>query len=1151
MLLRALAGSLRPLSRWLVHCRRPAHRANLIRYRPRFDIFEERLAPATFTVNDPGIDDVANPNDHTALTRNNTVTLVSALEQNQYDGGGDVIQFSGPMTITTGLGGRGSNTLPVTLLGIKQGNGPGVIISNALSDGSYLLVGDGSTVSDLYLLNTVLAAGNNCTVDDVYTIGGNGLPQGIYLGNNSTLQNSVVSGHNFGDGTGALLQAVYASDGCTIQNNFIGTTIDGTGLLANTAATGLVVGSNNLIRNNVLAGNQLNGLEIRGNNNQVQGNKIGTDVSGTVALANGQNGIVIVGNQNIIGGSGGAANLISGNIDAVPLFGPGAGIRIYGGNNNIIQGNRIGTDISGTQALSNRGNGIDIYSATGTIIGGAGAGNLISGNVGDGIHVTLGGGTIIQGNYIGTDITGSKALGNSTAGVVLDNASLNTIGGTSTSAGNLIAANKAEGIAIVSSRATGNQILGNYVGTNPSRQTDLGNGANGVLIRFASHNTVGGTASGEANLIAFNGMGGNQRANGVQVVGAIGGFAVGNTIRGNSIYQNNGLGIALGSGTPFIQLDPNAGPGGYAFTLNDPQRYDPVTALVTADNQLSNDNRPNHLQHYPVYLGRDAQGIGHWQLNSTPGHQFEIDFYGNTLPNRSGFGDGETFLSSISVLTDANGHVVFPTPSGVDGQPYVGATATDAGTGDTSQFAMVSTSGDGLADAWKMWGIDVNGDGTSDLALPGSDVNHRDLYVEIDAMAGRAPSANALDVVTQAFAAHGIGLHLELGDTNVPVTGPWRDDPGTSFPGAAFDTFKTAHFGIPAAQGNPLALAAERLAYRYCIFADTYQEGTDPVGRPQYPSGAGEGFIANDFFIALGPIGGGNDFEQAGTFMHELGHSLGLRHGGGSTAPDGSGDDIGYKPNYFSVMNYLWQTPFTAYADPNNPTADELAYHSSWELDYSEQALPTLDEGALDEAVGIGGDPMKILQLADGSGQFVAMGGPVDWNQDGIAGNNALVQRPVNGDSRLQVLVGHEDWSQLNYYFLESPFVMDGVHGMPLRPTPPPRPGNAPRATVHEPAAITAVFARFSSAHPVGVTPGNALKENVSPAPYGLIWPQFVPLNLGLRWTLDGSAEPTVRQLNDKDGNPLGFPVLDSLPPDAADQTLTAAGFPIDRHLVG
>ncbi len=206
------------------------------------------------------------------------------------------------------------------------------------------------------------------------------------------------------------------------------------------------------------------------------------------------------------------------------------------------------------------------------------------------------------------------------------------------------------------------------------------------------------------------------------------------------------------------------------------------------------------------------------------------------------------------------------------------------------------------------------------------------------------------------------------------------------------------------------------------------------MGRAQHASGAGKGNIASDFFIALGPDGGGDDFEQAGTFMHELGHSLGLRHGGGGTAPDASGGDINNKPNYFSVMNYLWQAPFTDYADPNHPTALELAYHNSWELDYSEQALPTLDEGALDEAAGIGGDPTKMLRLADGSGQFVPMGGPVDWNQDGIAGDAPLVQRRLNGDPRIETLVGHEDWSHLSFYFLESPYLISRTHSDPPPP---------------------------------------------------------------------------------------------------------------------
>ncbi|HLJ92011.1 MAG TPA: hypothetical protein VKU02_02345, partial [Gemmataceae bacterium] len=564
-------------------------------------------------------------------------------------------------------------------------------------------------------------------------------------------------------------------------------------------------------------------------------------------------------------------------------------------------------------------------------------------------------------------------------------------------------------------------------------------------INGSSNNRIGGINDGEANVIAYDGQASlsGPACNGVTIIeSAIDPPAVGNTIRGNSIYRirhdvtglPHGLGIALGLGTPFRLLDPNAGTDNYAFRLNDLQHADAATGLVMADNQESDDSRPNHLQHYPVYLGTDAQGIGHWQLNSTPNRQFEIDFYSNSSPNPSGYGDGQALLTSLEVATDANGHVVFATPAVVAGQPYVSATATDAVTGDTSQFSMVNTSGDGLADAWKLWGIDVNGDGTPDLMLPGADVHERDLYVEIDAMAGRAPSANALNMVTQVFANHGIDLHLILGDTAAPLTSPWLDDAGTDFPEAAFDAFKAAHFGIPAAQGNPLALAAERLAFRYCVFADTYQVGTDPVGRPQHASGAGKGNIASDFFIALGPDRGGDDFEQAGTFMHELGHSLGLRHGGGGTAPDGSGDDVNNKPNYFSIMNYLWQAPFTDYADPNHPTALELAYHNSWELDYSDQALPTLDEAALDEAAGIGGDPTKMLRLADGSGQFVPMGGPVDWNQDGIAGDAPLVQRRLNDDPRIETLVGHEDWSQLSFYFLESPYLISRTHSDPPPP---------------------------------------------------------------------------------------------------------------------
>jgi hypothetical protein len=139
-------------------------------------------------------------------------------------------------------------------------------------------------------------------------------------------------------------------------------------------------------------------------------------------------------NGNTIGGTSAAArNLISGN-DA-------SGIVVQTSNGATIQGNLIGTDVSGALAIPN-GQGISLPQSTNVIIGGAadGARNVLSGNLGDGILISYGSGHVIQGNFIGTDITGTRALGspegiNDSAGTSL------TIGGAGAGEGNLISGN--------------------------------------------------------------------------------------------------------------------------------------------------------------------------------------------------------------------------------------------------------------------------------------------------------------------------------------------------------------------------------------------------------------------------------------------------------------------------------------------------------------------------------------------------------------------------------------------------------------------------------------------------------------------------------------------------------------------------------------
>src|SRR3989454_5779697 len=135
----------------------------------------------------------------------------------------------------------------------------------------------------------------------------------------------------------------------------------------------------------------------------------------------------------MIGGTAsGAGNLISGHDRGIWITGSDAG-------NNQVQGNLIGTNAAGTDAINN-GTGVSIESLSfGNLIGGAQAGarNVISAN-GEGIHISSAG-NIVQGNFIGTNAAGTAALGNGTGVLVTE--PNNTIGGTTPGAGNVISGN--------------------------------------------------------------------------------------------------------------------------------------------------------------------------------------------------------------------------------------------------------------------------------------------------------------------------------------------------------------------------------------------------------------------------------------------------------------------------------------------------------------------------------------------------------------------------------------------------------------------------------------------------------------------------------------------------------------------------------------
>jgi hypothetical protein len=314
--------------------------------------------------------------------------------------------------------------------------------------------------------------------------------------------------------------------GMHIQNCFVGVMIQ-------PGAQGNVIGGPAAGQGNVISAND-QGIVIGGagaDNNAVKGNLIGVDASGSEALTN-RNGVDILREAlgNTIGGSEpGDRNIISGN--------KGVGITIRG-RANLVKGNYIGTDSTGTAAIPNGMEGIWIApGAQGNVIGGSTAAerNVISGN--DLFAVGISGpditGNVVKGNYIGVDATGATALRNTYGVVISDGPQDNVIGSDAPGEGNVISGN-GTGMLIRGPDTSGNAIVGNYIGTDDSGSQELPNGRGIWIVKGAHGNRIGGTEPGEGNLISANYLAG---------VNVDGSDCVGNTIRGNSIHSNQQKGI--------------------------------------------------------------------------------------------------------------------------------------------------------------------------------------------------------------------------------------------------------------------------------------------------------------------------------------------------------------------------------------------------------------------------------------------------------------------------------------------------------------------------------------------------------------------------------------------------------------------------------
>lgn len=370
-------------------------------------------------------------------------------------------------------------------------------------------------------------------------------------------------------------------------------------------------------------------------------------------------------------------------------------------------------------------------------------------------------------------------------------------------------------------------------------------------------------------------------------------------------------------------------------------------------------------------------------------------------------------------------------------------------------LALPDSDGDGLPDEWETKGIDYDRDGDVDYHLEErADPHRKDVFVEMDAMTCQAAycrnrprrlSDEAVLAVFWEFAEHGIALHVDRDeDTVTEVEGLLFDVKGAGGLDD-FDDIKSGftdrpcdgRFGAPQERSSANCvnvLGAKRLAFHYALsahaitgrgttsgFAELGDDSATTVADSQRTGRALPG--GNDFLITLGAwtddmitANGGLADVEAGTFIHELGHNLGLQHGGS--------DPINCKPNYTSVMNYLYQFPGS---------------NADWKPDYQNWAHGTLKEDAgLDETGPAVPDAYtSIVYGLNGVRRDASSTEPLDWNGDKVVETAATadVNHIALGDdttscpaSPKQTLTAWEDWSRLRFNFRESRMFAEGAH---------------------------------------------------------------------------------------------------------------------------
>lgn len=608
------------------------------------------------------------PGDGLCETSTATCTLRAAIEEANALPGLDTVEFTAGVTVALVPSTPLLITDPLVIDGTSHpafGGMPVVEIDGSLA-ATPLVLAPGSSGSVILALVVHSASGAGITISssDLNLIAGCHLgtdPSGtVALGNEDGIHIVGVSTGNLIGGTesgagnvisGNLANGINLDSddvaGNRIEGNLIGTDVTGLADLGNGAAGIRLRGPDNVVgglapgARNVISWNDVHGIAVRDGGNLLQGNWIGLVLDGTAA-GNGMDGVHFGdspgGTLGTVGGTvAGARNVISSN--------GRDGIRIAAGADTLIQGNFIGTDPTGLLARGNGGYGIcdgclgGFRNTVGGIV--EGAGNVISANALGGYDT----GTfdsVVQGNLVGLGFDGETLLGNFGVGV----ANADMVGGSDPLAGNWVSANTGDGLLLGGFDVA----LGNRIGVTASGDP-AGNGGVGIRL-LASLAIIGGTGTGMGNVVAHNADAG------VIVLD----FGVANTISRNSIYDNGGLGL---------DIDDDG---------------------VTANDAGDSDAGTNNLQNFPVLTSADAATNAiSGSLDGEDGVIHVVEFFSNEACDGSGQGEGKTYLGS-GVVETFGGPEPFsiPVTFAFSAGQSITATATNAGA-STSEFSACVT----------------------------------------------------------------------------------------------------------------------------------------------------------------------------------------------------------------------------------------------------------------------------------------------------------------------------------------------------------------------------------------------------------------------------------------------------------------------------